>query len=136
MTERKTPPEFAGDWRITEMELWGADHLDLVVPKFIDLNEEMMGQFQFGTVRGWLDCRYTERGDMPAVEFSWEGETDTDDGCGRGWGVLREGRFEGRLFIHRGDDSQFLASRATRPPQPKRKSGGRPRARRVARRRP
>lgn len=115
MTDRKTPLQFAGYWRITEMEVWAPDYLDLVVPAFIAFEGEMMGQFQFGTVRGWIDCRYGERDRMPAVEFSWQGQSDTDDSCGRGWGVLRDGRLEGRLFIHCGDDSWFHASRATPP---------------------
>ncbi len=111
----RTASPFVGYWRITEMELWDAEYLDLVVPAFIEFDREHMGQFQFGTVRGWLDCRFGERDGVPAVEFSWEGETDTDPGCGRGWGVLRNDRLEGRLYIHRGDDSSFVASRASRP---------------------
>jgi hypothetical protein len=107
----RTPAEFVGYWRILEMEVWPRDYLDLVVPAFIEFDREQMGQFQFGTVRGWLDCRFEERGGVPVVNFSWEGENDNDPGCGRGWGVLRGDRLEGRLYIHRGDDSAFLASR-------------------------
>ena len=115
MPERKTPTEFAGYWRITEMEVWGPDYLDLVVPAFIEFEDEMMGQFQFGAVRGFIDCRYEQRGGFSAVEFSWEGQNDSDPGSGRGWGVLRDGGIEGRLFIHTGDDSWFKASRAAKP---------------------
>ena len=80
-----TPGRFVGYWRIIDMELWDADYLDLVVPAFLKFDCEQMGQFQFGTVRGWLDCRFNERDDVPAVDFSWEGENDNDPGCGRGW---------------------------------------------------
>jgi len=31
---------------------------------------------------------------------------------GRGWAVLRDDQLQGRLFIHRGDDSTFTARRA------------------------
>jgi len=138
MVGAQTPEAFVGYWRITEMEVWDEDYLDLVVPAFIEFDREQMGQFQFGTVRGWLDCRFGERDGAAAVDFSWEGENDNDPGCGRGWGVLRGERLEGRLYIHRGDDSAFVASRTARPVSPKRR-GHRWAARRLtsaSRRRP
>ncbi len=127
MIAPKTPDAFVGYWRIVEMEVWDKDYLDLMVPAFIEFDREQMGQFQFGTVRGWLDCRFEERNGAPAVDFSWEGENDNDPGCGRGWGILRGDRLEGRLYMHRGDDSAFLASRSDRPGSPRRQ-GQRPAA--------
>lgn len=126
MVKPRTPEAFVGRWRIMKMEVWGADYLSLVVPAFIEFDREQMGQFQFGTVRGWLDCRFGERNGGTVVDFSWEGENDNDPGCGRGWAVLRGDRLEGRLYIHRGDDSAFVALRAARPGSPRR--GGQPRA--------
>src|SRR5262245_35086651 len=114
MTGTRTPGSFVGYWRITEMEVWDREYLDLVVPAFIEFDGKQMGQFQFGTVRGWLDCRFEERGGAEVVEFSWEGENDNDPGCGRGWAGVRKDRLEGRLYIHGGDDSGFVASRADR----------------------
>jgi hypothetical protein len=111
---------FIGYWRITEMELWDRDALDLVAPAFVEFDAEGMGQFQFIAVQGWLDCRFGERDGMPSVEFSWEGEDDGDSRCGRGWGILRDGRIEGRWFLHRGDDSWFAAARISPPAAPKR----------------
>jgi hypothetical protein len=96
------------------MELWDQEALDLVVPAFVEFDSDGMGHFQFIAVQGWLDCRVGERGGMPAVEFSWEGEDDGDDRCGRGWGILREGQLEGRWLFHRGDDSWFLAIKVPR----------------------
>jgi hypothetical protein len=121
MTEARTPEAFVGHWRIVEMELWDTDYLDLVVPAFIEFDREQMGQFQFGTVRGWIDCRFEERNGAQMVDFSWEGENDTDPGCGRGWVALRWDRLEGRLYIHCGDDSAFVASRAERAASPRRR---------------
>src|SRR3989304_2843334 len=111
---RSSRKPFVGYWRITEMEVWDREYLDLVVPAFIEFDSQQMGQFQFGTVRGWLDCRFGEREGVPSVEFSWEGQNDMDDGCGRGWAVLRDGQLEGRLYIHCGDDSWFRATSAAR----------------------
>jgi hypothetical protein len=121
MAEARTPEAFVGYWRIVEMEVWDKDYLDLVVPAFIEFDREQMGQFQFGTVRGWLDCRFDERQGTQIVDFSWEGENDNDPGCGRGWGALRGDRLDGRLYIHRGDDSAFTASRAERAASPRRR---------------
>jgi hypothetical protein len=121
MVGARTPEGFVGYWRITEMEVRDADYLDLVVPAFIEFDREQMGQFQFGTVRGWLDCRFGERDRTAVVDFSWEGENDNDLGSGRGWGALRGDRLEGRLYIHRGDDSAFVASRIAGPAAPTRR---------------
>jgi len=138
MVGARTLEGFVGYWRITEMEMWDADYFDLIVPAFIEFDREHMGQFQFGTVRGWIDCRFSKRDRVPVVDFSWEGENDNDSGCGRGWGELRGDRLEGRFYIHRGDDSAFVGSRAARPVSPKR-PGQRQAARRLtsaSRRRP
>ena len=108
----ETPEPFVGSWRITDMEVWGREYIDLVVPGHVTFGEESMGEFQFGTVCGWLDCHFGERDGKPLTEFSGEGENDRDTGCGRGWAVLAGDTLEGRLFIHRGDDSAFNAKRS------------------------
>ena len=116
--DRRTPQAFRGTWRIEEMEVWGSDYLDLVVPAHLTLDDESIGSFQFGTVAGGLDCRFDESGDeeaslnRPRVQFTWEGQNDNDPGCGRGVAVMTaEDLLEGRIFIHCGDDSAFRAVR-------------------------
>jgi hypothetical protein len=109
---------FLGYWKITEMEVWAPSYIDLVVPGFIEFEQEddhLVGTFQFGTVSGWLDCRLGDRGGQEVVEWSWQGQSDTDPGCGRGWAILEHGELVGRIFIHCGDDSAFRATRRTRP---------------------
>jgi len=100
---------FMRRWRIVEMDQWDNDYLDLVEPAFIQLGGSD-GAFVFGTVRGWLDLRYLARDGEPCVEFSWEGLSDDDPACGRGWASLgTAGRLVGHLFIHNSDDSGFVA---------------------------
>ncbi len=70
-----------------------------------------MGRFHFGAVHGWIDCRYVKRDGMDAVEFSWDGNDESDPACGRGWAVREGDRLNGRLFFHQGDDSGFVAER-------------------------
>jgi len=60
--DRRTPQAFRGTWRIEEMEVWGSDYLDLVVPAHLTFDDESIGSFQFGTVAGGLDCRFDESG--------------------------------------------------------------------------
>jgi hypothetical protein len=114
MAELRRPGRLAGYWRIVEMELWDTKYIDLVVPGFIEFSGDGTGEFQFGTVRGWLDSRFGNSAATSWVDFSWEGENDNDPGSGRGWAELQGDRLEGRLYIHGGDDSAFVAVRRTR----------------------
>jgi len=109
---------FIGYWKIIDMEVWGPDDIDLVVPGFLEferVDDHVMGQFQFGTVVGWLDCRLREVGGESFVEWSWEGQNDNDPGCGRGWAKFENGKLVGRLYLYRGDDSAFQARKEFRP---------------------
>jgi hypothetical protein len=46
------------------------------------------------------------------VEFSWEGNDESDPASGRGWAVLEEdGSLSGRIFFHLDDDSGFTPVR-------------------------
>ena len=113
---------FLGYWKITEMEVWGSDYVDLIVPGFIefehpgDEDEHIMGGFQFGTVSGGLHAHTRTVADELFIEWSWEGRSDNDPGCGRGWAQVVSGELVGRIFIHLSDDSAFRAKRGNRPP--------------------
>ena len=103
---------FKGRWRISEMDVWDNDYLDLVEPAHIVFESENDGAFVFGTVKGWLDVRHGARDGSACAEFSWEGLNDTDPACGRGWVILgTAGRLVGHNFIHNSDDSGFVAER-------------------------
>ncbi len=100
-----------GRWRIVEMDLWDQEAIDLVEPGFIEFAKGGSGQFGFIAVRGWLDCRFTERDGRAFVEFSWDGVDEGDEVSGRGWAALGEdGVLTGHLFFHQGDDSGFRAT--------------------------
>ena len=115
---------FVGYWRITGMEVWDNDYLDLVVLAHITFDPEGSediegggsGRFQFGAVDGWPDCRFSEGDGAPFVEFSWYGSDDSDDACGRGLpSVTRVGSMTGHPFTHDGDDSPFTAFKRVPP---------------------
>jgi hypothetical protein len=95
---------------IVEMDLWDRDATDHVGPAFIELSADGTGRFRFIAVDGYLDCRYAERGDLPRVEFTWEGNDEGDRASGRGWAQLEtNGSLRGHIFFHAGDDSRFRA---------------------------
>jgi len=116
--------DFIGYWKITKMDEWDQDYVDLVVPGFIEFEMEhdhLLGGFQFGTVSGSLDCRLRDDGTETVVEWSWEGRSDSDPGCGRGWAQLEGTKLIGRLYIHCSDDSAFEAERRERQVRPTRR---------------
>ncbi len=47
-----------------------------------------MGEFQFGYLHGFMDCRYSEREGNETVEFSWEGNDEMDQASGRGFAII------------------------------------------------
>ena len=108
MIAKQTNP-FIGKWRITHMEVWDQEFVDLVVPGFIQFDEDNLGKFQFGAVHGFLDCRLESVGKKKRMEFSWRGLDESDETCGRGWAEVESEEMVGRLFIHMGDDSEFCA---------------------------
>jgi len=103
-----------GRWRITWMEAWDQDFVDEEVEGFFEFDRDGTGEFQFGYVQGEIDYQETERDGKPAIEFSWDGNDEMDPAQGRGWAVLDGDEIEGRIFIHRGDDSAFRAVRKGR----------------------
>lgn len=113
---------FVGYWKITDMEVWAPSYIDIVVPGFIEFTYEddlLTGTFQFGAVWGELDCSLRDVGGVTFVEWSWEGQYDTSLALGRGWARLVDGDLTGRIFIHGGDNSAFLAKRKRQPSAPR-----------------
>src|SRR5436309_1424945 len=55
MPSRKNP--LLGRWRITEMELWDTDFVDMLEPAYITFEATGGGEFVFGAVRGGWPCK-------------------------------------------------------------------------------
>ena len=105
---------FVGRWKITEMETWPLEYVDLIVPGHITIARDREGEFQFGAVHAWIDYRITSAAKEPKLEFSWEGKSERDPISGRGWATVQDGELRGQLFIHMGDDSWFIARKGKR----------------------
>lgn len=85
-----------GRWRITEMDNWDQEAVDLVQPGFIEFDDDGLGDLGFIAVTGELDCRDADRDGRPGVEFSWQGSDEGDDVSGRGSAALSpDGTLEG-----------------------------------------
>lgn len=94
------------------MEMWDHDYVDLVEPGFFEFGSDGMGSFVFGAVSGWLDARVPDG--EPLLEYTWQGECESDDICGRGWFRLNTAKTcKGMLFIHAGDESGVTIERET-----------------------
>lgn len=103
------------------MDEWDREYVDLVVPGFIKFESGGDGSFQFATVSGGIDWRLTIRDGETAIEWCWQGWSDTDPGSGRGWAIIAGTVLEGHIYIFGSDDSGFAARRMK--PQLKRRAG-------------
>ena len=121
-SKRTAGPPFTGLWHFVSMTGWDEDYFNEEVQAFVEFEENGTGHFQFGYVSGYMDWRPATRDGEPGVEWCWEGG-DGADGTpltGRGWAKLVDGDLHGMIFIHLGDESDFVAKRA-KGKRPKRK---------------
>jgi len=102
---------FLGKWYILEMEMWDKDYIDAEVDGYILFNTDGSGEFQFGYVHGFINCKYTTKNNEGIVEFTWEGNDECNLANGRGYVKLKENNIIGKIYIHNSDDSEFTAKR-------------------------
>ena len=121
MAKAKAKSPFTGHWRIVSMSAWDEDYIDEEEEGFFEFDDKESGEFHFGYVHGHMDCRLTMRDGEPAVEWTWEGNDENDPAQGRGWAVMKGDELHGMIFFHEGDDSEFVAKKATETKTTKRK---------------
>lgn len=103
---------FAGRWRITLMDTFPDDVLDVAGEAHLTFTGTDDGEIAFIAVRGFLDVRYGARDGVATAEFSFEGTDDGDPISGRGWASLgTAGRLVGHVYIHKGEESAFVCER-------------------------
>lgn len=91
---------FAGNWRIVEIDAWDVGDLGLLGPAYISFRKDKTGEFQFVAIVGTTDCRYSERAGRPFVEFTWDGNDESDHITGRGWAVIEMDGAPQRTHLH------------------------------------
>jgi len=104
LVEKQNP--LIGKWRIIEMEQWNQDFIDAETEGYIEFLENSSGEFHFGYVHGYMNCRYADNG---AVKFSWEGNDEMDEAWGNGDAIIENEMLLGNLTFHNGDKSWFKA---------------------------
>jgi hypothetical protein len=105
---KETNP-FIGRWRIISMSAWDEEYIDEEEEGFFEFDDKRGGEFHFGYVHGYMDCRLTTRDGAPTVEWTWDGNDEMDPAQGRGWAVLDGEEIHGVIAIHHGDESEFVA---------------------------
>jgi hypothetical protein len=100
-----------GRWRIVETGMGDQEALDLVVPAHITFDRQGLGEMQLIAIGASIDYRLEDCGGVPVVEFSWSGFDEMDSTSGRAWARLEGDTMCGKLFIHEGDESSFIAKR-------------------------
>jgi len=100
-----------GRWRIVETELWDREALDLVVPAYIRFDRKGLGEMQVIAIGASIDYRVEQREDAAVLQFSWSGFDEMDATSGRAWARIDGDTMRGKLFIHQGDESTFVARR-------------------------
>lgn len=111
-SRQRAANQVTGRWRITEMDLWEQDDIDLVAPGFVEFGKDHRGSLGFIAVQGGIAWREAPRDGLPGADFTWEGFDEGDPVNGRGRAVVvGGGSLRGRICLHLGDDSGFRAER-------------------------
>jgi len=100
-----------GRWRIIETEMWDQQALDLVAPAYIRFDRQGLGEMQLTAIGASIDYRVDVRDGASVLEFSWAGFDEMDATSGRAWARIDGDTMRGKLFIHQGDESTFVARR-------------------------
>ena len=100
-----------GRWRIVETEMWDQEALDLVVPAHITFEPSGLGEMELIAIGASIDYRLDQVDGSPIVEFSWWGFDDMEPTSGRARAAVERDTMSGKLFIHQGDESRFVAKR-------------------------
>ena len=99
-----------GRWRIVEADLWDRDHLDLIEPAMLVINEDGHGEIAFGALQASLDLEYGRS----IVYFTWAGFDEMDEANGTGSAeLLEDGTLEIEFAYHLGDEAALKAKPAT-----------------------
>jgi len=91
------------------MDQWDVEYESEELQPYIGFDRNDCGRFQFACVFGEMDCRQMQRDGKATVEFSWDGNDETEHVFGRGWATLEGDRLNGRIYFHSGNESGFTA---------------------------
>lgn len=110
----KVENPFVGIWRIVLMPDFDEKYLHEEVQAFIEFDDRGNGEFQFGYVHGFMDCRLTRLISESVVEWTWDGNDEMEPAQGRGIAAIKGKELHGTIFFHQGDDYGFVARKSLR----------------------
>jgi len=105
--------KYEGIWHIKEMSNWDEDYFNMDVQAYLKISPNGSGEFQFGLVSGQIDGKIVKYPNGNRFEFSWEGADECDSASGCGWLKMPKDVVEGEFRFFQGDESTFVASRAS-----------------------
>jgi hypothetical protein len=106
MTE-PTDKSILGKWRITGMELWDCDYIDMLGPGYIQIDEDG-DEMAFGAVQIGLYCEYA----ATSVWFDFHGSDEMTEVSGEGdFQIEDDGTLSGEIRFSQGDEYSFTAKR-------------------------
>lgn len=105
---------FKGRWKITWMEQWDQEFVNLCGAGHITIDEKGNGEFQFGAVQGSFQIALGQS----YFNSEWDGCDEMDEASGDIYGTLEGDELQGDISFYRGDESEF---RAVKEEQPARK---------------
>jgi hypothetical protein len=104
--------DYVGGWRITEMEEWDNDYINMETQAYIEIDKKGHGTFQFALVRGNINGEIQDVSGEKWFDFTWEGNEEYDQISGSGWlKLINENELNGRIKFHSGDSSLFKTKR-------------------------
>jgi hypothetical protein len=102
---------YIGKWRISDMELWDQEFVDLIELGHFTIINDGTGTLLFGAVDAVVDCRVESVNGIERLEFSFAGGDEGEFVCGRGWANVSGPDMIGKIYFHRGDASEFAAKK-------------------------
>jgi hypothetical protein len=110
MISKTNKHPFVGVWRVTEMQGFDQDMVEMDGPALFRIHDERKGYLEFLGMKVDVDFEMSERDEQPFAEFTWW-EPHRLPHCGRGTMTLNGATLEGKIYFHGGDRSVFKAEK-------------------------
>lgn len=95
--------DFCKKWLITQMDRW-----DVEPGWFVEFSVKGTGTLNFLCIDVEINYKVSNKNDRK-IEFTFYGDDEGEETCGRGWAEINGTKLQGYLCFHNGDDSGFQA---------------------------
>ncbi len=114
MASNELHDELYGWWRITETSQWSNEVLDDLGPAMLSITGDA-DRLRMCCLLAYVDVKPTKAG----ASFTWRGAWEFDQMSGTGSAKIgKDGKLHGEIKIKDGDESTFVAERASAPSEP------------------